>query len=319
MIHTIQLYTALTLDQVKTIEEAYKLDIKEITKQVEVNYEGVVINFFSSNLNHTYFISLFIDAVKLLGTADIRATDCIYIQKVIDAITDDLQLPTECLFNLTRIDYRLDIAIKNKTEREFMFKLYNKLFTKYRFLKMCNRKKINKSSGVTTTEPFKSTVYFSSKSVTVTVYDKEKEREAKSEAPEDYEKDILRFELRLNNKHLNYKKKKGIPKTLQFYMNEKTYEEYMQHYLYSIFGKDDYYNLREARKIMEQKLVKEKDKKEIEAFLIRVSKSSLEGVRKDYSHYKIKKILNLLNDLEINPILIPINAGMPGRIRNPLR
>lgn len=319
MIHTIQLYTILSLGDIKYIEELYKSDIKDIIKKIQDNYEGVVINFFTSNLNQTYFISLFIDAIKLLGRAEIKDIDSTCIQQTIDDISDALQLPDESIFTLTRIDYRLDIVVKDKIQREFMFNLYNKLFKKYGFLKMNNKKKIITPMHVKTTEKFKTTLYFSSRSVTVAVYDKEKEREAKKEMVQAHEKDVLRFELRLNNKHLQYKKSKGIPKRLSSYMNNAVYESYMQQYLYSIFGKDDYYSLRAIRKIMKDKGIKDKDKQEIEAFLKDVSKSGLEKTKENYSLYKRKKILKKLKELKINPIPIPINAHMPATIRNPLR
>lgn len=200
-----------------------------------------------------------------------------------------------------------------------MFNLYNKLFKKYGFLKMNNKKKIITPMHIKTTEKFKSTLYFSSRSVTVAVYDKEKEREAKKEMVEAHEKDVLRFELRLNNKHLQYKKSKGIPKRLSSYMNNAVYESYMQQYLYSIFGKDDYYSLREIRKIMKNRGIKDKDREQIEVFLKATSKSGLEKTKESYSIYKRKKILKALKDLEINPIPVPINSHMPAIIRNPLR
>ena len=86
-----------------------------------------------------------------------------------------------------------------------------------------------------------------------------------------------------------------------------------------IVYKGDYYNIYHADKIIENSKLKEIDKKLIRDFLIDVSKSGITGAKfkkkKDktlkYTNYKYNKAIKLLEELNINPILIPKNLKAP--------
>lgn len=209
-----------------------------------------------------------------------------------------------------------------------MFHLYNKLAKKYAHLKKCNRKK--KENEDVTEGAYETTLYFNSKSIQLTVYDKMTERNQKGEKIEEYEKNILRFEVRLCNSHLKYNKyQKNMDRCIDPYFKEDVYDQYMENYLRRVFGWGDYYNIREVRKILKKATITIKDKEEVEAFLIQVSKRGMEDVigyrpekkvssKKGYSRYQINKYLKILKELNINHILIPVNAQMPAYIKNPL-
>jgi len=90
-----------------------------------------------------------------------------------------------------------------------------------------------------------------------------------------------------------------------------------------IVYKGDYYNIREANKIINKSSLSDKNKQFVREFLIDVSKNSITGAKKltidnskiKYTDYKFKKALSILEELNINPILIPKNKEYLGTER----
>ena len=327
MIHTIQLYTYISLEEIRKAEGLYALDIADIIKKIEAQYDGVRLTIRRIGLGKEYIIYLFLDAIRLLRKARITEVDYNVIQEEIDDISKKLYLHKENeRFVLLRIDYRYDVQVKDSKVREFLFKLYQKSMERYRFLKRCNgKKKTTHEKG----EKYKTTCYFNSKSLVTVVYDKVAERKAKGEKICEFEENVLRFEVRLLNNHLkNNKRNKGMAKNLETYMKEEVYLEYMNNYICKILQVGDYYTIREARKKISASTYKEKDKKALEEFLIKISRVGIEAViayrvgrilPNGYSRYKMNKYMTMCKKLGINPVLIPINSKMPKYISNPLR
>lgn len=124
------------------------------------------------------------------------------------------------------------MKVEDSRVREFLFKLYEKSMEHYRFLNRCNGKK---KTAYAKGEKYKTTCYFNSQSLVVTIYDKETERNAKGEKIDVFEENVLRFEVRLLNNHLkNNKRNKNIPKTLEAYMKQDLYIDYMNNYITKI-------------------------------------------------------------------------------------
>ena len=201
-----------------------------------------------------------------------------------------------------RVDYRFDKYISSKGERLILIHLYKKMINKHGF-------KLKKSQN-----KYKTSIRYDSKSMQIIIYDKEEERKDKNKKCEDYEKCVLRFEVKLLNKHLNYNKRKyNIEKDLKFYFSESLQRKYMLSNIQKIVYKGDYYNIREADKIINKSNMKERDKKFIREFLIDVSENGITGAKeihierdkKKYTPYKFKKAVSILEELNINPILIP--------------
>ena len=128
-------------------------------------------------LGRGYIIYLFLDTIKLLGKDNITESDYNLIQQEIDNISKGLCLDkTNEGFVLLRIDYRYDVKVEDSIVREFLFKLYEKSMERYKFLKRCNGKK---KTAYAKGEKYKTTCYFNSQSLVVTIYDKETERNEK--------------------------------------------------------------------------------------------------------------------------------------------
>lgn len=100
----------------------------------------------------------------------------------------------------------------------------------------------------------------------------------------------------------------------------------MRNYILQIFYPGDFYTIRKARTIIQASSLKDYEKNDLNNFLIQVSKYGMEPLIKQrhttspygLSRYKLKKILNQLEALNINPVLIPVNAKIPNYIPNPL-
>lgn len=324
MIHTLQFYCYATLDEIKASEEYHALAIQEVLAKVESSYSGIKITFKKLRFSNDYIFYLFIDAIKLLDKADITQLDQIPLQNQLNDIKKNLLFTNKDLI-LLRIDYRFDVKISDERIRNFLFNLFAKNIDYFKYLKRCEGKK---KSTYSPGEKYKSSLYYNSKSIIALVYDKPKERQAKHQVPKSYETDILRFELRLLNNHLKYRKHTyHIEKTLENYMTDDMYQKYMADYILQIFYFGDFYSIRKARSIIQASSLTKREQKELDDFLIKVSKYGLESLVKrrhttssyGLSRYKLRKLLDQLKQLSINPILIPVNAHqIPSHIPNPL-
>ncbi len=92
MIHTIQFYSYVSLEEIREAETSYSLNISEIIKKIEGQYNGVRLTLKKMGLGREYIIYLFLDAIKLLGKDNITESDYILIQQEIDNISKGLCL-----------------------------------------------------------------------------------------------------------------------------------------------------------------------------------------------------------------------------------
>ena len=305
MIHTIQFYINIEKNEINFLENKYGNDILGVQNKLNNIYAslGIAINLIVKN-QYGCRILFTVDCIKLLNKSDISEYDIDNINSKLNDFKKDI-IGNE--FNeevLIRIDYRYDIEL-DKIDRETLLYLYCKTFDKYKF-----QKKYDK---------FKTTIYFNSKSIQAKIYDKECERNNKNEAIKKYEKNILRFEVAIRNQHLNYKKRnKSIDKNLKNYLNKETYRFYMEKNLEIFLNNGDYYTIYNARKLILNSSIKNRDKEYIIDLLKYISKYGISKARDKCGKYKFKKYLKILNELKINPILIPKNLkGAPSFIKNP--
>ncbi|EOU1112758.1 hypothetical protein AB8I94_001613 [Clostridium perfringens] len=315
MIHTGQFYSILNEDEVNYIKGKYDESLNLINEKInnECKDNGISISFYIRYKKCYMFLN--IDFIKLINKYDISEDDYFLIDNSIKEFLCKL-FGYDLEMTLIRIDYRLDIKIENENDKKFILKAIDKFKCKYRF-----KKKFNK---------YDSCKYFNSKSIQFKVYDKVTERKEKGEKIEGYEKDVLRFEIALRNRHLNYKKnKKGFTKELKTYLNNDFYLDYFKEIFDGIFYYGDFMKIYVADRILNESTLKKKDKKELREFLIDLSKKNNvdkvllitnEKGEKKYSDYKYKKIINLLNGMNINPVLIPKNLkGTSSIIKNPFK
>lgn len=303
MLHTAQFYIDITSEELEFLENHLGVSYENIGSKADDYADG-----FTTWVKKQYGIRLFfiVDFIKLLGKENITESDFLEVEGRINGylyyLFCDQQYYDRVI--LVRIDYRLDVRIP-KNERKAILYLYKKTAEKHRYQKKYDQ--------------HETTIYFNSKSVQGTCYDKEEEVHAKGREIEEYEKDILRFEVRLENRHLKYMKyRKGKEKWLEEYFQENLYEKYMKQYLESIVFTGDYYKISGARKIINESSMKNAEKEQLLNFLTYVSRYGIENAKRKNTSYYFKKFLNQLESLNINPILIPRDRKeFPNFIKNP--
>lgn len=331
MIHTLTMYFAvkatsidyffsrynIRLDKMDYIEAA----VKKVNDQLKINHPGYIITYLKWLNDDQWRIHLKLDLTKILDKGSITEGD---YARVVEEIQNFLksQLDDASYYEthvLTRIDYKYDVKLSDKNEKELLLHLFEKYTQRYRH-KMKIKWGIDEHG-----DPFKydTSQYHKNKSVELIMYDKEEERKANNEPVLVYEKDVFRYELRLKNDHLNSRKRngdkgKGIEKTLENYFKYDVWYECMTKHIYPIVRKGDYYKIFEAEKIIESSSYSRLKKKKLRAFLVTISQGNIDTPKKSMSTPTYRNYLKSVESLGINPILIPKNRkDSPGFLKNP--
>ena len=305
MVHTGEFFVDLNIE-----EDMEFIKVLEELKTIKDEEKGIIMMLKKVPMKFGYRTRLyiFVDFIKLLGRANIVPSD-------IDKISEKINVLVRAILNrnfeliLNRIDYRFDAVVVSKKARKIILE---KLLSKYED-KVSYMRKIDK---------YKSTVRYFSKSKSDNIYDKELERIAKGEPIKEYEKGVIRFEAQVKCGHLKYKSKvenNPVERELKEYLTWEKYKEYMNKMIIKVVGKGDFYNLYHATKIINKSTLIEKYKLELVEFLKFTSqKRSLSKTYEKYGRYKYNKYIQILEDLNINPIVIPEKEKVT-YIPNPLR
>ncbi|SFU82354.1 hypothetical protein SAMN04487886_11924 [Clostridium sp. DSM 8431] len=250
-------------------------------------------------------LHLVVDFIELLGKADITPSDVDDINYRIRRIVEDIVDNDNFELVLSRLDYRFDVVIKDKEERAMILKLLKKSCEKHNYMR-----KINK---------YRNTVRFFSKSRSNNFYDKEVERMDKNKEIKPYEKDVMRFEAQIKNEHTRYKKRSAeVERDIESYLTYTMYKNYMTKMVIGVTGRGDFYSLKGAIDIINKHNVSDVVKEELREFLVYTSlKRDLGKTKEKYDRYKYNKYIAILNDLNVNPIIIP-EKWRKSFIANPL-
>ena len=306
MVHTIELYMNLSEMESKVIRYDFKIGNKKI-----YNFEDFVdIDGFMMTLKneHNGFkvgdrIYIFIDCIKLLDRSEIVEDDVIIIESKINNIIYNILGLKKSLY-LSRIDYRFDYLVANKKEREILFINYNKYLIKTSYMN-----KVDVFNKFTKESNAAFSVRYDNSSKAFNLYDKAEERKARGKEIKEYEKDVIRFEAQVRVRHIRYMKNQyNIQPKLTEYFTKEMYNKYMTEIVGKTIFYGDYYNKYHAFKKIDASSYDEKEKLHLKSFLDRVAKSrQLSVVKEELSYYMYKKVLKMLFDLNINPVLIPKN------------
>ncbi|KGR82768.1 hypothetical protein [Lysinibacillus odysseyi] len=323
MLHTFQMNIGIKEEDLNTLEETVGGNYKQVNDYIQMHYAEYFNNAFTVRVvRHPgkIYLSLVVDVILLLRKSDIQESDYLEVKQRIMELLMMLigHAPYEDHI-LVRIDYRYDVILPNKQLRELYFHLITKHVDRYRF----QHKYKGKKSASGEFEKYKTTIYHSSGSIVTTAYDKEAEREAKECETQVYEKDVVRFEVRLMYQHLYYKASARCPNPISMhlsnYFKEEPFNEYLQKYLIPIYPQGDYYKYSEAERIICDSQLSAFDKSLLKEFLLKTSSHSLSTPKKHVSPHKYKKAMRLLQNLGINPVCIPKNyPKAPKQFDNPL-
>ena len=111
----------------------------------------------------------------------------------------------------------------------------------------------------------------------------------------------------------------NLDDSLETYFSNSLYNVFMHKIIIKTIGISDYYNEYHARNIINSSNLKEKEKEELKEFIKVINgNNKFSDGKERYSSYKYKKFIEQLDNLNINPIVIPKNAGY-SKIENPIR
>lgn len=244
--------------------------------------------------------SIIIDVTKILNRGNIVEADYWrikhFVKSALNKVYGDEKLYDN--HNLVRIDYRVDKKIPLASHRELYMHLYQQ--TKGSFKRLRKDKK-----------KFKTTMYHKCKSIHTIIYDKNEQCKNNNREPEEWERDVIRFEVCLKNSHIyNRVKGTGEMKSLYSFFKKDVFNEYIQQYLFNIFPTGDFYKFDLAEEMISSSNYSLTIRRRLKHFLDKVSHGNLDTPLNNFYPDSIKKDaynkrLQNFRDLNINPITIP--------------
>ncbi len=296
------------------LSRKYKVEVTLLSQILNKEY-GEEFKITITKRFNNWWMFIKVDFIQMLAKTEIVESDITEINKKLDSYLLAVFGESKELI-MTRLDYCFNAIVENEDHRKLIFWLLKKTSSKYNHKKKEVR--------------FKTSIYFNSLSVKVLVYDKKVEREDKLLEVKHYEENVIRLEVSLQNRHLNYMKRQyGIEKNLKNYLTSHFWKFYMIKHVSPIFHEGTFYKLDEATKILESTDLSEKERANLRAFLSDVSKHNFDGIKKfkritindveknKYTKYLVKKYLEQLREVGIHPILIPKHRLKEKSMKNP--
>lgn len=201
---------------------------------------------------------------------------------------------------LRRFDYRLDVKINSNEIRQLYFALMDRARPKLR--QMSKIGKIDKNGKCQS--KYTHSIIHRAKSVQTIVYDKSEERRNNGEKAKDWEESVLRYEVKLNKRHIDYKASRGLPSTLASYWNAQAYKKYLTDYLLKVYFDGDYYTAVDAEEIIFQQNITDKMKSKLRDMLHSIKQGNINTPKKSMSEGTYRKYLKMYQDMGLNPCLI---------------
>lgn len=227
---------------------------------------------------------------NILEKQDITLSDeLIYRNRVLNVIKEILGKGRLIKIYLSRIDYKVDIKLESKE----MVKLYISLLQKCKYFYKYTRVR----------KKYETSMYLSNKSgqFALNFYDKEEE------SKEPKYKNILRLEIQVKTSKIKKEIKKGVYNLLGVYWSKSAMIKYYFKLLKGFLYLGDYYKIKEINKQIQLSNYSKSYKLKLKKFVSEVDKYGIQGVinKKIYCVKTIKKYIQMLSNLKINPIPIP--------------
>ena len=255
------------------------------------------IRFAYFKMSKTLYIQTEVD--KILGRNIITLKDKNeFLEKIKEIIKEFVNIADEKLkFNVCRCDYKVDLTLSDK-EMENIFILLNKHRTTYKYIR--SQRKYDTSISLSN----------HTGGTKINIYDKG----VQSNLPEF--KNMLRVELQIKNKKIHrFYKKNRIERDINLYWSREFMEEFYFKYFEDYFYKGDYYKLGIAKKIILDSPYKEIIKNRLIEFITRIQKDGFTITSKRYSYNTVKRYVEYLNNIKVNPITIS-NSSNIDKIEN---
>lgn len=319
MIHTFKMYFPLYYQDVQDLQKRLGIKYTEVNQYLLNDFSGVTMSISNAGKGQWRFY-LVIDTIKLLEKPNLTDEDYPKIEKQLRYILYCVLGHSSCYKDhvLLRIDYRYDVVIRDSVIRQLLIDLYKKMTRSY-----CRQHKRTGYKDKKTGEyvHYETSVDHKSESVKTMVYLKDEENKAKGRGnPPEYEKDVVRYEVQMENGRLYYLEvEKGLPRKLWTYFKRKIFLEHFQKYMLPIYHQGTFFKVDEARNIIYKSSLTLKNKEKLVDFLKKVSSFDLDTPLKAMTKETRKRRLQMLSDLGINPVPIPKNyPHAPLSLENPL-
>lgn len=267
-----------------------QLTSKKVSEKYKYNVMQIKIILNPKNLIEA-------NSLKLMKSYDIERVKYIFNDKVKSIHPS---LPIFEYWTVKRIDYAIDIVTKYVEEYIILFqrgdkpKVFSELY--------CNKSKVRKQR--------EGSFYIFNKSVNVNFYNKENEQTKKGF--NNYEiKNLLRLEVQCKNLKVNSIKKKNRFKSNQLinYLSDEESKRQIYNYYGATIGRGTYYKLSKAIELVNKSTYSNLFKKKLIKVLKLINKHrSIWKARekKIYNEKSFNKYLELLRNLDINPVTLPI-------------
>ncbi|PIC94620.1 hypothetical protein CSV69_15765 [Sporosarcina sp. P26b] len=304
MIRTFGILLDLQLKHIEYMREAYEVDAFDTSKNFGRAFEGVTVTATRNRFTRVLHVNMTVDVPKMLNKGDITASDFLIVELKLKEIIDTLYGDDNLYYHhrLTRIDYRYDAVVEDQTIRQVYIDLFKKSYRKKaRRLKEMGR--INLQGEF---EEYGTGLEHVNGSVETAIYDKMSERIEKKKPIKDYERDVLRFEVRLKKDFLAYQKREyDAERKLETYFTNDKYKKMMEKFILETYLVSDFHKYSQALEKIEKSHYSIRRKKSIENFLGIVTRGDLSSPQKSMSPATFKNRLTECNELGFHPITIP--------------
>lgn len=273
-------------------------------KKIEIKWKNskdrLYISFNYGDVKFVYYkpfrtLSLETTTHKLLRENDITLKHKIIFVERINNIINIICNTNNIVYNfkLTRIDYYVDISAND------LKRIYIILLKKHKSL----YKRMVEDTKYDTSK------YLRSSGKGLNLYDKEQQMKDKKSPLIDWDyklhNGVIRLEVQIYNKKLKYEEKyHNVKRTLDTYWTKESMEKYyfklLEGYLYT----GDYYSLTLANDIIQDSENRKSTKIKLISFIVDVMLRSIDNLNEIYSYNTIRRYIEKLNVLEVNPIII---------------
>lgn len=318
MIHTFKLRVSLEDNHLQYLQDIHGIGFNEVGRTFGTTFKGLTISVVKVPYRNVLNAHFFVDVTEVLDKGDITVKDLPtikdYLRDTVETVFGDRELYDNHI--LMRCDYRFDVII----EEEFIRLDYIKLFGK----SMKRVGKRNKKQGYQNIygffEDYKTGLIHANDSIETIIYDKEAERKKKNKVIASYEKDVLRFEVRLKDDHLNYQYRiTGLLKTLDNYFTEVSFNYYVKEYLLKTYLTEDFHKFSQATEQIGRSNLSKICKKSLKKFLTIASRGDLTSPQGSMAPSTFKRRLTECKQLKIHPTTIPNTwKHAPNVLENPL-
>ncbi len=254
----------------------------------------------------TLFITM--DCLRILKKINMEQTDFPILKQALRIYLTGSGLDIAELL-VCRVDFARNIKLPDE-ERALMISILQKASIKAFYVRRHERY-----------ERYETSIYYKSKSRTIQLYDKPAERRSNRAPVMTWEQGVLRFEYQLKLEHLKYLVRKNKKQTehserirdnifgrhFDDILNWPVYCALIGEALKHTFYYGDFWSIDRATVRLNKSELSQSMKVRLRTFLVDISRSGMDKACKKRNSQTAQSYRRLLQELNINPILIPKN------------